>query len=442
MKNTVFYFFPNPAWLFVLVMGVWLIGCQSPDVAPTIALDETTTVSPTLVSVQGVAPDQAEVIVKTGVAFASTAWQLSIRAADGRVLTATEGQTQQLDLFNLVPYRVFGLITGQTYQLQFKTRNAGGDSVSVARTYTHRSDNAHWVRLTHAPLVGGDFAGSALSTDNLGGAGDADQLSVWRYVNEQNWQILTYYPQNERWYQSKELNAPSPRHELVRYRLQAVQGIIYDFNGIGYVTTELVPGQRLYFKDIGGKRPIVPYYAGPDGVTRWFTTLNRAYQLTEGGSSQVWVRVGTWDQYRTADLPEPTGTLATFRVDNIGYVVNQKPGQPIHLWAFDTGREQWSRKADFPGTARRQGIGFHAGDKGYFGLGINASEETLRDVWQYNPTKDSWQFIGDYPGAGSTYLTVGQMPGRTLLGWGYEQQPTAAGGIRLVGCTDFWEFKP
>ncbi|MVM28956.1 hypothetical protein GO755_02845 [Spirosoma sp. HMF4905] len=423
------------SWLCLL----GLLSCRTPALVPLIAIGESTTISPTLVSTQAVASDQAEFVVKAGFEFNPTDWKLTLLNASGRPLSLSAGAVGRLDLFNLIPYRAIGLTSGQTYRLQFATRNAGGDSVNVERLYTHRSDGPRWIRLTHAPLVGGDFAGSTLNKDNLPPSESANYLSIWRYQNDQSWQMLTYSAVDNKWYDSKDLTSVSPRHGVVRYQLQEAVGDNQTFEGLGFMISELLLGQRLYLKDMGG---VTPYYAGPDGEVRFFTTLKRAYQLTEGGSPQLWVRWGNWDQYRGPDLPEPTGTLVSFRLGTTGYVVNQRPGQQIHLWAFDTEREQWSRRADFPGSLRSQGVGFTAGGKGYFGLGITANEETLRDVWQYDPTTDHWQYVTDYPGAGSTYLAVGQLPVRTLLGWGYEQQPTAAGGIRLVGCTDFWEFVP
>lgn len=411
------------------------LGCRAPESVP-LSAGQPTIIPPTLVSAQAVGADQAEIIVKAGFEFTPSTWQLTLLDVGGRPVALSAGAVAGAELFDLTPYRATGLTTGQTYQLRFRTRNAGGDSIRVERLYTHRPDGPRWIRLKHAPLVGGDFAGSALSSDNIPN-GDADYLSVWRYQNEENYQALSYFVPNDEWLSARALTS-FPRHGLVRFQLQQAKGVINGFSGLGFVTNELVPSQRLYLKDIGA----VPYYAGPDGKVSFFTTLERAYLLTEGGSPQLWVRWGNWDQYRGPDLPEPTGTLATFRLDSTGYVVNQRPGQPIHLWAFDTGRERWVRRADFPGPARSRGIGFTAGGKGFFGLGINPKEETLRDVWQYDSLTDRWQYVSEYPGEGSTYVVVGQLPGRTLLGWGYEQQPTATDGIRLVGCTDFWEFKP
>ena len=431
--------------LFVTVIaGVGMVGCKTPEAIPKIIPDVLTTVSPVLVSVQPVGSDQAEIIVKAGFDFGAADWKLTLLDAAGKPLPLTAGTAQRLGLFILTPYRATGLTTNQTLKFRFATRNAGGDSVRLERAYTHRTTGPRWVRLAHAPLVGGDFAGSALSTDNIPSLDVGEFLSVWRYQSDDTWQTLLYYVAGGSWFPERTL-PPTIRHGLVRYRLQETEGVAYNFSGLGFVQTELLPGERVYQKDMVSPPTVgnvVPYYAGPDGDLRWFVTADRAYQLTEGGSAQVWVRRGSWAQYRTADLPEPTGTLAAFRIGTVGYVVNQRSGQQAHLWAFDTQTERWSRRADFPGSIRSRGAGFATGGTGYFGLGLNVGQQSLRDLWQYDPATDRWQYATDYPGQASTYLTVGQTAGHTLLGWGYEQQPTATEGIRLVGCSDFWEFKP
>ncbi|MBD2704232.1 hypothetical protein IC229_26550 [Spirosoma sp. BT702] len=437
MRNTTLQYVRKPDWLLLLASMVWVFSCQTAEPVATIAPDPTTIISPTLVSAQALGNDQAEFVVKAGFEFDPSSWRLNLLDANKRSMALNAGTVGRLDLFTLMPYRITGLISGQTYRLRFVTRNAGGDSVHVERDYVHRPDGPRWTRLAHAPVAGGDFAGSAMSTDNVPGS-DASQLSIWQLKSDNSYQALSYSVGSNSWYAYKLTTSSTlGTHGIVRFSLQAVKGVVYSMSGLGFVTNESLPGQRQYLKNM-----VTPDFAGPDGEVRWFTTLTKAYQLVEGGHSQVWVRMGTWDQYRTADLPEPTGTLATFRIGTTGYVVNQRSGQAAHLWAFDTEREQWSRKADFPGAIRSRGIGFQADEKGFFGLGITPNEETLRDVWQYNPATDKWQYVTDYPGAGSTYLVVSQIPGHTFLGWGYEQQPTAAGGIRLVGCTDFWEFKP
>ncbi|AQG79514.1 hypothetical protein [Spirosoma montaniterrae] len=382
--------------------------------------------SPTLVSVNTTSSEQAEVVLKTGSEFGATDWHLTMTDASDRPVALSINPVLRLGLFNIVPCRVTGLRPEQTYRLRMRTRNAGGDSVRIERTYTHRTSGPRWLRLAHAPIDQGDFAGTAMSTDNITESEETKLLSVSQ--NGFYAKRLDYLVPNNEWV-VRSSTTGGRSHRTVRYRLQAEAGLVYDFAGLGFLSDELRPGQRQYLKSMVSSGLVVPFYAGPDGELRWFATRDRAYQLTDG-SQELWVRQGNWAQYRTADLPEPTGTLATFRIGSTGYAVNQRSGQPAHLWAFDTKTEQWSRRADFPGPARSLGVGFTVAGNAYFGLGINPNEETLRDIWQYDPLGDRWQYVTDYPGQGSTYVVVAQMQrGRTFLGWGYEQQPTGVGAF-------------
>ena len=89
-----------------------------------------------------------------------------------------------------------------------------------------------------------------------------------------------------------------------------------------------------------------------------FTTTDEAYFLTQNGSSAMRSIDAIFTQTVRAPLPEPPGTLATFSIRNIGYVVNQRPGQPVRLWAYDPATDSWIRKADFPGAGRSRGVAF------------------------------------------------------------------------------------
>jgi len=75
-------------------------------------------------------------------------------------------------------------------------------------------------------------------------------------------------------------------------------------------------------------------------------------------------------------------------------------------------------------------------------LGTDPDQQGLRDIWQYDPATDRWQYVTDYPGQGNRYLAVMSANKRAYLGWGYEAQSTTTGAVRQVACTDWWEFIP
>jgi len=104
-----------------------------------------------------------------------------------------------------------------------------------------------------------------------------------------------------------------------------------------------------------------------------------------------------------APLPEPPGTLATFSIRNIGYVVNQRPGQPVRLWAYDPATDSWIRKADFPGAGRSRGVAFSMARNGYFGLGLTPDGQGLRDIWQYNPSPTNGDTSANTPARATSF---------------------------------------
>lgn len=217
----------------------------------------------------------------------------------------------------------------------------------------------------------------------------------------------------------------------------------YVFEGMGYQTNESTPQKRTYLKKFSSPDRNLKPYAGEDGEVALFSTSTQAFFLTQQGSPALWIRDANWEQRRGRDFPEASGTLATFTVNKIGYVVNQREGQPTHLFSYNPVTDQWIRRADFPGLPRSQGVGFSAGGRGYFGAGLTGEDERgLRDLWQYDPATDKWQYVTDYPGQGNRYLITYSTATKAYLGWGYESQPSPSGGARVVGCTDFWEFTP
>jgi len=56
----------------------------------------------------------------------------------------------------------------------------------------------------------------------------------------------------------------------------------------------------------------------------------------------------------------------------------------------------WTQKADFGGNARYFGSGMAIGDKGYIGLGSTSAYPSNHDIWQYNPTVNTWTQIPDF----------------------------------------------
>jgi hypothetical protein len=121
-------------------------------------------------------------------------------------------------------------------------------------------------------------------------------------------------------------------------------------------------------------------------------------------------------------------------VDQLSYPENTPQ---TDFWEYDPATDSWTRKANFPGAGRLQGVGFSIGHMGYVGLGISTeSPFTLeKDFWAYDPLTDAWSQKTDLPALGR-YSPVGFSIGdRGYVGTGATRDSGTA-------MDDFWEYDP
>jgi hypothetical protein len=85
--------------------------------------------------------------------------------------------------------------------------------------------------------------------------------------------------------------------------------------------------------------------------------------------------------------------VATGAITSSGVAVGTK-----ELWEYDPITDAWTRKADFPGTARYYAFGFSIGSKGYIGTGRDGNTSIASDFWEYNPATNTWSQKADFPG--------------------------------------------
>lgn len=434
----------------VSLAGMYLLSCREPQPTLTIlSLTEPPVPQASIVSVQATGPTTADLLVKVTGQSTTTSWQLTGQTGTAQPLSISTGVGIPVGPFNLIPYRVSGLVAGQEALFSLSFHFGSGEKITALRTYTHRPVAANtptWTRLSHVPTDFGDMTGYPV---NPGKRGESEFVNITRYVNEQKWEALTYSRSADKWSIDNFSLASRllPRKGLLQFNLYFHGVDRYFFYGMGYFVNELAPNKYFYDRYLYGLFPagasiVLPPYQGEDGEVAFFTTLDEVYFLTQNGSSAMRSINAEFPQMARAPLPEPPGTLATFTLDELGYVVNQRLGQPVRLWQYNPTTDTWQRRADFPGTARSRGAGFSVGNRGYFGLGIDPAQQGLRDIWQYDPATDRWQFVTDYPGQGNRYLAVMSANKRAYLGWGYEAQLTTTRAVRQVACTDWWEFIP
>ncbi|MVM35474.1 hypothetical protein GO755_35965 [Spirosoma sp. HMF4905] len=446
------YLFQLPSLRRLMVCSLLtLAGCKSANLVPVVSVDPSALPQASLVSIQAVTSSEAELVLKRTQGFPTNAWRLTLRDTTGQSIELTQGDDLNLGSFSLIPLQAKGLINNRTYQAELRFLLNYQDSVTALRTYTHRSSDLNWKRLPHAPLVGGDFTAYPVTDEFnnivLARYAGADQMQVWQYVSANNGWIQAAQDPG-----ITKLLKIQPRRGVLQFNLFFKSDRHY-FYGLGYAINEQGASRFFYYHDlwciIAGKDGlVVPTYEGEEGEVAFFiakdelSDTDQAYFLTQNGTPAMRSINADFPQLACAPLPEAPGTLATFTVNNVGYVVNQSPGQPVHLWAYNPRTDTWQQRANFPGTPRSRGVGFSLQGKGYYGLGAAVSDQAgLRDLWQYDPTTDQWQYATQYPGQGNRYVAVLSTADRVYLGWGYESQRTTT-GIRQVACTDWWTFQP
>ncbi|MDP5120468.1 MAG: hypothetical protein NWQ46_02650, partial [Spirosomaceae bacterium] len=83
------------------------------------------------------------------------------------------------------------------------------------------------------------------------------------------------------------------------------------------------------------------------------------------------------------------------------------------FFQYDTATDKWTKRADFPGEDRKEGILFGIADKVYYGLGQSKTEaKGFRDIWQYDPATDTWVNFATFPGGGNVRLMTCSVSGK------------------------------
>lgn len=105
--------------------------------------------------------------------------------------------------------------------------------------------------------------------------------------------------------------------------------------------------------------------------------------------------------------------------------VNGQSSVSNETWRYDIDEDNWQRMSDFPGGGRFSGTAFSSDNFGYFGLGnsVNTSDRVLNsDFWRYDPTKNIWTQIDDFPG-GRRFVAVNfEINNGVYVGMGISQE--------------------
>ncbi|MDQ3050209.1 MAG: T9SS type A sorting domain-containing protein [Bacteroidota bacterium] len=104
------------------------------------------------------------------------------------------------------------------------------------------------------------------------------------------------------------------------------------------------------------------------------------------------------------------------------------------LWQYDPVANSWIQKANFPGVARRNAVGFALGNYGYVGTGWRfISPSSQNDFYRYDPSGNSWTLAATFPGGGRMYSCATVLGNSAYMGTGYRDT------VAILN-NDWWRF--
>lgn len=142
----------------------------------------------------------------------------------------------------------------------------------------------------------------------------------------------------------------------------------------------------------------------------------------------------TWTQKATCNIPSVSFWSTTY------FVIGSKTyflDPNNKFFYYDSLTDSWTILTDFIGTKRATAVGFSINDKGYICTGINstsAGNTMLNDLWEYNPTNNTWAQKASLPSAGR-YAS---------FGYSFNNKGYVLGGEKntSVMTNEFWEYNP
>jgi N-acetylneuraminic acid mutarotase len=146
---------------------------------------------------------------------------------------------------------------------------------------------------------------------------------------------------------------------------------------------------------------------------------------------------GSWDVGSELNGLPRSGAVS-FVIDNKAYIGGgynyDNDKRIVDFWVYDPDKKNWTQVDNFPGTARNAAVAFVLNGKGYVGTGYDGTNY-LGDFYQFDPTQaagSQWTKIANFGGTaryGCYSFTVGN---RAFVGSGYDGSAQK----------DLWEYIP
>ena len=138
----------------------------------------------------------------------------------------------------------------------------------------------------------------------------------------------------------------------------------------------------------------------------------------------------------------PSYTVSVFKDVFLNvFVGNQSVSALNKLQVF--WQSTWTKKKDFPGSARQNAVGFGIIDKGYFGTGSTLKSAVFfNDFWEYDPVSDQWTQIENFPGSPRSGAVSFTIANKGYVGTGSDKIYGTSQDLDRNHFKDFYSLDP
>jgi N-acetylneuraminic acid mutarotase len=161
------------------------------------------------------------------------------------------------------------------------------------------------------------------------------------------------------------------------------------------------------------------------------------FSCSGSSSSTTTTKAGCWD--KKADFGGITRSgAAGFVIDGKAYVVggyNAADNKRLKdMYQYDPSKDTWSEKASFPGIERSQAVAFVINGKGYVGTGLDNSQGRLKDFYEYSPATNTWKKVADFADGTDKGARYG------CVAFSVSNRGFVGGGFNGNAQSDLWEY--
>jgi hypothetical protein len=443
--------------IFILLISCFTISCQKPE-------NEVALPPPNIetVSVYSVSASNAEVNidisnVNSAIEEVGIVWSESPNPtiADKKNVIGKVSQEQYFQI------TINDLALGRSYYVRAYFLNNNEVIYSNSINFKHNFTN-EWVKAISIKLEKNQY----VLPENAFFDREIGAIKVDKANKELGTTKTAYYfPDNFMW-DPPFLNIPIYAQDHVNF----MQGqtrfnqILLDFD-IGQNLTAKIIGAghyqtpkevRYYHKDLIFYGPIngykwEPFYRGADANTTSVKVGRNGYVLENLPKGKLW-RLNydfgfKWDIVSEFPYSKKAKTLAVASNGNAYFIVEPddlNENSLIEVFEYNPTKNQWTKKANFVGENRRKGVIFTIKNRVFYGTGQSVKTSAgLRDIWEYNPQNDTWKKTADYPGGGTmNLLAVEYLNNSIYLGFGNLIIPNPINSETIKDMPDFWRFIP